>query len=244
MQVFATIDGIEFFYTSFDRIYVSKCGKILFKAKNNKTGSFSLRLKKIYVTPDGYCTTSIEGKIVRVHRLIAQTFLQNPENKPEVNHKDCNKQNNHINNLEWVTSEENIAHAIANGKIKKISDENTNVHTFKKSDILRIKNDMYRQIKNMDFIELTHTTEEDIGKLFSKYFNIKECEGVRIKCKDAINILRNDLITVKAIKNFLSTKFKIVNIHGILFYKNLSIERIDQSQSISDKEKDYADDTV
>jgi hypothetical protein len=49
---------------------------------------------------------------VRIHVLVAQAFVPNFESKPEVNHKDLNKQNNYADNLEWVTKKENVIHAV------------------------------------------------------------------------------------------------------------------------------------
>ncbi len=54
-----------------------------------------------------------------VHRLIAMTFIPNPENKPTVNHKDRNKLNNNLNNLEWATWSENTIHSFTHGFRKK-----------------------------------------------------------------------------------------------------------------------------
>ena len=64
-----------------------------------------------------YCSLSREGRDRRfaVHRLVAKAFLPNPDNKPEVNHKDGNKHNNHVWNLEWCTRSENQRHAISFG---------------------------------------------------------------------------------------------------------------------------------
>ena len=50
-----------------------------------------------------------------VARIIAKAFIENPLNKPQINHKDGNPENNSLNNLEWVTCQENIIHAFENG---------------------------------------------------------------------------------------------------------------------------------
>lgn len=85
-------------------IYSLKRNKIM-KTHNDKDGYKQLRL------------TIEKGKAitVKVHRLIAQTFIPNPENKPCVNHKNGNKKDNTVANLEWCTTKENNTHARQTG---------------------------------------------------------------------------------------------------------------------------------
>lgn len=91
----------------FSDYIVTKDGEIFSKRKN--------RLLKPQPNGKGYLRISIGGKLYFVHRLVAEQYVSNPENKPQVNHKDGNKLNNAADNLEWVTNLENRKHAVKNG---------------------------------------------------------------------------------------------------------------------------------
>jgi hypothetical protein len=76
--------------------------KLLTPCKNEKTGYVQVSLFK-----DG------KGKLFLVHRLVAEAFIPNNNNLPQVNHKDENKENNNVNNLEWCTAKYNLEYGTA-----------------------------------------------------------------------------------------------------------------------------------
>ena len=128
MEVFnmnwVKIKGYEDFYE------ISLNGKIRSKDRTmtdkiGRTRSWEGKILNPDIAPNGYyrVTFSINRKRKQfyVHRLIAEHFIPNPKNLPQVNHIDGNKLNNSLDNLEWVTVQENVVHAYKNGLINHTS---------------------------------------------------------------------------------------------------------------------------
>lgn len=92
---------------------VSNCGNIRKKLKSK------YRNLKPFIDKDGYLKVCLCENNIRkyrfVHRIVAINFIDNPQNKETVNHKDGNKQNNNVVNLEWATVKEQNNHALKTG---------------------------------------------------------------------------------------------------------------------------------
>ena len=98
----------------FEGVYeVSSAGRL----RNKKTQRFLSSNGRGGYVVDILCSNG-KSKTARRHRIVAEAFIPNPEHKPEVNHKNGNKEDNSVENLEWATHRENTDHAWLTGLTK------------------------------------------------------------------------------------------------------------------------------
>ena len=99
----------------FEKYHITKCGKVWAESVNrylipqsNGTGYFQCKLRDV----------NGRRKAFYVHRLVAMHYLDNPEELTDVNHKDGDKSNNGIDNLEWLSHSDNLKHAYKLGLLR------------------------------------------------------------------------------------------------------------------------------
>ena len=113
-EIWVDILGYEGLYQ------ISNTGKVKslnYKSKKNYHRELVLDINR-YGYAQVHLSKNGHKKVYTVHRLVAKTFIPNPDNFPVINHIDGNKLNNIVSNLEWCTSSYNTKHAIKNNLIK------------------------------------------------------------------------------------------------------------------------------
>lgn len=159
-EIWKDVKGFEGLYQ------VSNTGKV--KSVKHKDRGY-----EHYIIPynnQGYSMIGLRknGKLksTSIHRLVALNFIENINNLPEVNHVDCNKSNNNVNNLQWISRKENQRHAIKNGLVPVKRGEEQYCH--------KLTDEKVREIRNNE--NLTH-------RELAKIYNVSKSTITRVKSR-------------------------------------------------------------
>ena len=124
-EIFVDINGYE------GRYKIGNKGTVIGISRSNDDRYKNKQwVLKQYEDRNGYMYVTLQKdknrKTIKVHRLVAEAFIENPNKYPCVNHIDSNRINNDVSNLEWCTYKQNMQHALLNGRfenMKKINSE-------------------------------------------------------------------------------------------------------------------------
>ena len=144
-EVWKDISGYEGYYQ------ISNLGRV--KSKRKILKPIKGEYLKVGLSKNG------KHNVQYVHRLVAELFVENINKKPQVNHKDENKYNNHANNLEWVTHKENMNYGTKQDR----------------ESIVKTKYHILQYDKNMVFIKEWYNTREIEKNTCYKKANIQSC---------------------------------------------------------------------
>lgn len=236
MQEWRDVVGFE------DDYEISSTGTVRSKDRvrkyyNSSRGKFYTmnlrgRVRTPSITFDGYEEVHLmKGKDInyyaRVHRLVAEAFIPNPENKPFINHRDGNKRNNCVDNLEWCTAQENTRHAMLelhgnwqgkNSPTVRITclDEDITFESLKaaaehvsgNSSALLIAMKEQRPYKGHVFIHehdllSIENTSAYVDELFSKYRG--RFTEVKIQCEQTHQVFKN----IKELSEYLGIAYDV-----------------------------------
>lgn len=165
MEVWKKIQG-------FEKYEISSLGRIKVNLKFRKYRNYQSKVLNPSLDKDGYFRTSLvsddgitKNKII--HRLVAEAFIPNPENKPCVNHKNGIKTDNRIENLEWCTVKENNIHAIKLGLSGQVPGEKHHMSKLKEKEVLEIiinKNNLTQEQLGLEY----NISQTQISRIINK----------------------------------------------------------------------------
>lgn len=209
-------------------------------------------LKKLRKDKDGYLITNVVDDIkgfettLRTHRLVAECWVPNPENKPVVNHKNNIKDDNYYKNLEWSTISENTQHAYDGGWVKSGASTTVSLYidsklvcvyptVIKCSQMLSVdRNRINNLIKNnkklYDFIEFKTEGKEESDNLLSITKSFDNLNPIVNKDTGETYYNIRDM-SIQTGNNFSSCQYYIKRGYN---NKNEKIEKVDKQQFLID----------
>lgn len=176
-EIWKDIKGYEGIYQ------VSNLGKVksLKRKVRAEKGGYYTKEKELKIFEDniGYLAVGLtdngKTKIIRLHRLIAEAFIPNPENKPVINHINGIKNDVRIENLEWNTYKENSQHAVKTG-LKKVTEKQRNASSKNILKAREINSVKVRQLDlNGNYIKTWNSMTEIKSTLNINYQGISDC---------------------------------------------------------------------
>lgn len=196
-------------------------------------------------TGKGYERIAIKTKTALIHRLVAQSFLPNPNNKPHVNHIDGNKKNNNVSNLEWITNIENLNHARATGlnKTKLTKEEFQNIkNSYDKDNSLENMINMSKEF-NISIDYLRNILRDGLIT-FSENKRLTEFSNEEIEYIYKNTIAGDDEFGIPQMaKKFNVTTTPIYNIINNKTYKDITkdLNRDEKNNKIKFNKKELSD---
>lgn len=165
---------------SIDDYIITKDGKVINKKKGN--------VLKPQLNGKGYLRVSIGKQLKFVHRLVAEKYIPNLNNLPQVNHKDGNKLNNCVDNLEWVSNKDNRTHALEKGL--HLYGEKCSWSKLKEQDVIYILDNYPKMtIKdlalkfNVNRNTISHIVHHRTWKQLKRYAELSRNKVVELKDK-------------------------------------------------------------
>lgn len=166
-EVWVDIEGYEGYYQVSNKGRVRSLDRVV---PCSRTGTRKLRSKLLSLCKDshGYVVVVLQKnstkKSFKVHRLVALHFLRKVEGKDVVNHIDCNKSNNSINNLEWCTSQENTAHMHRLGRNYAAFGEKNPAYKLTDDQVKEIRA-LSKTMKRKDIAKMFNVSTQQIDRI-------------------------------------------------------------------------------
>lgn len=179
-EVWKDIPGYEGFYQISNNGMVRSLDREVKRNAKFRNGKSSVRIMRIkgkiltpYITNNGYYSINLQkNNIVSkflVHRIVGLVFIDNVDNKPQINHLDANRKNNSVNNLEWTTQSENMKHcfSIGNGVFPDHKGEKHPQHKLTESQVLEMRS-LHYKIPYSQLAKMYGVSEVTVHRILTK----------------------------------------------------------------------------